>query len=195
MNIDELKTQWQELRLRVDKLEDNNARLAHQLAAGKAVNYKHQLAKTFQRGIVVSCVLPILAPLVVTVLNFPLWIAICYALFGVIMVCGNIWIRNYIMKADYMSLPVLQALENAINLKLRMRRLRILSVTIGSGVILSMLVEIIYKTDTAITTGFVVGLVIGTILGIIKWREQSRLSRQIIEELRNADRPTLLDFD
>ena len=94
-----------------------------------------------------------------------------------------------------MSLPVLQALENAINLKFRMRRLRILSVTIGSGVILSMLVEIIYKTDTAITTGFVVGLVIGTILGIIKWREQSRLSRQIIEELRNADRPTLSDFD
>lgn len=45
MNIDELKTQWQELRLRVDKLEDNNARLAHQLAAGKAVNYKQQTCK------------------------------------------------------------------------------------------------------------------------------------------------------
>lgn len=195
MNIDELKSQWQELRLRVDRLEDNNIRLAQQLAAGKAVASKQQLATTYLRGAITGMILPVIAPLLVTLLEFPRWIAVCYALFGLIMSVANLCMRSYILKADYMSLPVIQALENALNIKLRMRRLRFVSMSMGAIVIASIVFELLDKNDTYMSAGFVIGLICGLFIGIIKWRQQSRLSRRMIEELRNADSSTLSDFD
>lgn len=171
---------------RIDNLERENRLMAKKLAAGKATTAQHRLAKTAKNGIYCGLSLPVLAPLLYYYLGFQLWIAIVYGAFGIIMSIANLLFYRSIVKNDYMSLPLVKAMESAVKIRENLRNVRFLGVTIGLGIIFSLMFDTAARYNFSILGGLVAGLFFGLLIGLKKWREQTRLSRAIINELRAA---------
>lgn len=186
MEIEKLKSTWRMMGEQIGDLEAENRRIAEKLAAGKAETSKKKLAKLAKVGIACAILLPILAPLLYYLLNFQMWIAILYGVFGVIMGVANIFFYNKIMDNDYLSLTLVKALSEAYKIRIYLRNVRILGISMGLVVILSMAIEMIIREKWNIVVGMSVGCALGMIIGIKGWTEESRLSRQIIRDLREA---------
>lgn len=166
MEIEKLKSTWRMMGEQIGDLKAENRRIAEKLAAGKAETSKKKLAKLAKVGIVCAILLPILAPLLYYLLNFQMWIAILYGVFGVIMGVANIFFYNKIMDNDYLSLPLVKALSEAYKIRIYLRNVRILGISMGLVVILSMAIEMIIREKWNIVVGMSVGCVLGMIIGI-----------------------------
>lgn len=171
---------------RIDNLERENRRMAKKLATGKATTAQHRLAKIARRGIYSGLFLPLLAPLLYYYLGFQAWIAIVYGAFGIIMSIANLLFYRSIVKNDYMSLPLVKAMESAVKIRENLRNIRILGVSIGLGILFSLIFDTAARYNISILGGLLTGCFFGLLIGLKKWREQSRLSRSIIKELRAA---------
>lgn len=186
MDIEQLKSTWRQMGQRIDNLERENRRMAERLAAGKATTAQRRLAKTALRGVFCGLLLPILAPLLYYYLGFQPWIAALYGFFGIVMSVANILFYKSIVKCDYMSLPLVNAMMNAVRIRSNLRNIRILGISMGFGIIFSLIFDTIERYEMSILTGMIIGFICGLIIGLKKWREQSALSKAIIQELRAA---------
>lgn len=195
MDIEQLKSTWRSMGEHIDKLEHENRRMAKELAAGNATTAQVRLAKTARRSINCAIFLPLLSPLIYYYLDFPLWIAVLYATFGIIMGIANLLLYNTIIKNDYMSLPLVEALASAVKIRHTLRNVRILGVSLGLGIILSLIFDTLDRNESAILVGLITGFIGGTIIGARKWVEQTKLTRDIIRELRNAIHQPDRDID
>ena len=187
MDLDNLKTAWRQMGERIGNLECENRRMAERLAAGKATTAQHRLASTAKRSICASAIIPFLAPLISNYLDFPVWVAVAYALFGVIVGVANLMLYNTITRCDYMSLPLVNAIENAVKIRRQLRNTRALGLSLGSIIILSFIYCILstFETvDNSIIYGILIGFAVGAFIGARKWIEPTRLSNEIIRELR-----------
>lgn len=203
MDIDQLKSTWRQMGERIDNLERENRRMAEQLAAGKATTAQQRLAKTALRGVCCGLLLPVLAPLLYYYLGFQPWIAVLYGIFGVIMGVANIAFYRSIIKADYMSLPLVNAMISAVKIRTNLRNIRILGFSLGMAIIFSLVMDALERLEVSILIGMIAGFACGLLIGLRKWREQTALSKAIIRELRaamhepesNADIPLDSNFD
>ena len=186
MNIEQLKYTWRQMGGRIDKLESENRRMAKKLAIGKAMTAQRRLAKTALRGVFAGLLLPILAPLLYYYLGFQLWITILYGFFGIVMSAANIIFYRSIMKSDYMSLPLVNAMMSAVRIRTNLRNIRILGICMGLGIIFSLIFDSIERYEISILSGMIVGFIIGAVIGLKKFREQTALCKAIIRELRAA---------
>lgn len=125
--------------------------------------------------------------MIVEVVGLPLWIAVIYAAFGVLMSVLSFCFSSYIMRTDVINCPVVQAMKHVVHIRKYQERFRILSILLGSSVLLSMLAVMWQVSEIEIIIGFLVGLIIGLPIAIFKIRRQIRLTRQIqsaLEEVR-----------
>lgn len=195
MDIEQLKTTWRSMGDHIDKLEQENRRMAKELAAGNAKTAQERLAKTARRSIDCAVLLPLLSPLIYYYLDFPLWIAVLYASFGILMGIANLVLYNTIIKNDYMSLPLVEALASAVKIRRTLRNVRVLGICLGLGITLSLVFETLDRNESAILGGLITGFICGAIIGLRKWMEQTKLTRDIIRELRNAIHQPDSDID
>ncbi len=186
MDIEQLRSTWRQMGPRIDNLERENRRMAERLAAGKATTAQRRLAKTALRGVFFGLLLPLLAPLLYFYLGFQPWIAALYGFFGIIMGVANLLFYKSIVKSDYMSLPLVNAMLSAVKIRANLRNIRILGICLGCGIISSLIFDTIERYEMSILAGMIIGFVGGLIIGLKKWREQSALSKAIIQELRAA---------
>lgn len=186
MDIEQLKSTWRLMGERIDNLERENRRMAEKLAAGKASTAQHRLAKTAMRGVYCGLLLPVLAPLLYYYLGFQIWIAVLYGIFGVIMSVANILFYRSIVKSDYMSLPLVNAMISAVKIRTNLRNIRILGISLGLAIAFSLLFDSIERYEMSILAGMITGFICGLLIGLKKWREQTALCKAIIRELRMA---------
>jgi len=186
MNIEQLKYTWRQMGERIDNLERENRRMAKRLATGKAITAQRRLAKTALRGVCCGLILPILAPLLYYFLGFQPWIAVLYGIFGIVMSVANFIFYRSIMKSDYMSLPLVNAMMSAVKIRTNLRNIRILGISLGLGIVFSLIFDTIERYEMSILSGIIIGFICGLIIGLMKWQEQSALSKAIIRELRAA---------
>lgn len=85
-----------------------------------------------------------------------------------------------------MSLPLVNAMLSAVKIRANLRNIRILGICLGCGIISSLIFDTIERYEISILAGMIIGFVGGLIIGLKKWREQSALSKAIIQELRAA---------
>ena len=182
-DLEQLRENWRRMSLRVDRLEADNRRMAKRLAAGRATSAQQKLAGFYRISAIASCLLPILAPSL-THVGFPVWIATVYAVFGVIMAILQFTFYRKIIRSDYLSLPVVTALADAIDIARKQRLLRMFSLCTGGFVILSMILAAFNRLDTSILIAMTVGLIIGAAIGYRKYRKMSALVREMQDELR-----------
>lgn len=190
-DIDQLRYAWQQMNQRIEKLETEKRRLVHRIVAGRATSARQKLASSIRIAIFAGMMLPLLATLLTDVLGFDLWIAVYYAVYGVAMAIIDIALYRSIVSVDYMSLPTVKALEGTLNMRRHLRQARF----VGIVTVLPLLFLMFYDSDDkAILTGMAIGLAIGLVIGIIKWRQQSKLLRNILDELHEIENEPDIDI-
>lgn len=185
MDIDEMKNRWQDLSIRANYLEKENRQLIDKVTARRAETTQKRLASIYLWQSFIGALLPLLSPLVVLVLGLPLWIGVCYGLFGIVMTVANLSMRRYILRTDYINTTVVQSIERTIKVRKRIVQLRVLSICLGLPIILSFGLELASGQDGTMI-GFLSGIIIGLAIGITKWVKQQKLTRSMLEELKNV---------
>lgn len=185
MDLEQLRNTWQKARVNSELLETDNRKLAESLAVGRAQTARDKLAGYYRRSFIVALLLPALSPVLVKVLDFPVWIAAVYASFGVVMGILNLCFSNYIKRCDYLAQPIVSALADAVKIARYQRYLRSFGISMGGALIATMFFDAVDHSEFHIIIAFIVGLVLGVIIGIIKFRWMSALTRQMQDELRS----------
>lgn len=112
----------------------------------------------------------------------PIWVAVIYAAFGLLMAAlmlRSYWVTRY---SNFMSLPIVEALQNAI--RLRRRQNMVTTIGIAGGCIVIATFYIYLEVGII---GFFIGLALGLIIGIKKQLTQRELIREIEDSLRDPD--------
>lgn len=185
MDLDQIRQQWQRTTLRVEQLEADNRRMARLLAAGRVSSAQERLAKHHTFSAFSGLLLPVLAPMLIFVLHYPLWLAICYGVAGIVLAIANFWFAQYVRYADFMSCPVAQAATEAVKVMLWQNRLTALGIVLCVPVLVSMFVMIAPEMEY-IMGGLLVGLAVGLPIGIAKYFKGRGMARALKREVQNA---------
>lgn len=183
MNIEELRKTWQRASFNAVDLNDDNRRIAEELATGQAQSTQKKLYRYYRRASIQALALPVLAPM----LDMPLWITAVYALFGLVMAALLSTFSRSIRSIDLASIPVVAALELSIDIKRKQRMLRCFGMSSGILIAMSMFFFFIDHENSSLIWGFIVGAVIGVIIGLKRYMNANRLIRQLQEELQSAE--------
>lgn len=188
MDLDKLRNSWKSLGTDSDALEPVNRRIASELAKGRAVNAQQKLARNYSRSGLAGVLVVLLAPVLVMVLELPVMYAYIYGIFGVIMGLLNYRFSLQISKADYIALPVVEAMKSILSLRRDWIRLHIAGYTMGVIVLLTLLYGLLDLGSDAVA-GFYVGLAASIPLVYFKERQNLRLIRSMQEEIRSCVEP------
>lgn len=187
MDLDTFKNKWQSLSVAQAPLERDNRRIADELARGKAAGAQQRLARYHRNMGWKGLFLPMISYFLVATLHFPVWLAVAYGAFGVIMCAANLWLAQRIKTTDYINMPVVSALCAVIGIRKRQRRIRTFGMCVALLIVCSMASEILDANDNMLVLSFAVGLAIGIVIAII----QCRHSRRLLSELQNQIRACL----
>lgn len=185
MTLEELKAQWNQLSVRVDQLEQENRRLAGKLATGRATTAQQRLANHYFRHGLSGLILPLISPLIVMVLDMPLWIAVVYALFGIVCMVADIFFACYVRRSNFAVMPVVESLENMLIVKKKQRRLMITFVIMG-GIFLGFVFFPALRDEPTVLVGAFIGLIVGLCIGIALYLRKVKLINEILKELRES---------
>lgn len=185
MEIDELKKQWQSLKIKVDSLEADNRRLASELANGRIQTTRSKLVRLYRISGVAGFVLPLLAPLMVKI-GFEGWLAVVYGAYGILLGCLNLCFAWSIENARLIDAPVVEALRKAILIRRRQVAIRTFGIVLGIPVLVSMFMQAADNSGVAMIEGMVAGLVVGVIIGVKKAFEANRLGKSLQEEIESV---------
>ncbi len=182
--LDILKKQWQQVKIENDKLTEANDRLARRLADGQVSTIQDKLVRSHARLQYVGLLLPLLAILIYYQLQMPLWVAVLYALFGVVMSVLNILFVNYIKEEQLVTLPVADALRRAAVIKDRQTKLLMCGI-VGGVVVLAVFFFFILDVDDSGATllGAILGLGVGLAISIPKCLRERRMARKLYDSL------------
>lgn len=185
MDFEELKQNWNKACINNELLKADNLRLARELATGRAQTARDKLASYYRRSSVCAILLPSLAPALVIILDLPVWLAVLYAVFGIVMGVVNYCFARYIKNCDYTSVPTVEALSIAIKIARYQRYIRSVGIFVGCILVATMFYFAIDRDDYSMVTAFIFGLVGGLIFGTIKYIRMSALVRRMKAELQS----------
>lgn len=181
MDFDKLRRAWQESRIPIDPADTR--RVADEVARGKARSAQQKLLLYYRYSLIDALLVPCLAPMLVFVVNLPVWMAVLYGAFGILMGVINYLLYRYIAKSDFTSLPVLLAVERALRIKQWQTRIRALGITLAVSLLTTMAVEL-FDHDHYVMVGFVVGLVAGIAVGLKKYLTMRHATDDLIRQVR-----------
>lgn len=181
MDFDSLKNKWQSLSVDSETLERDNRRIAAELARGKTAGAQQRLARYHRNLGLKGLILPLLSYFLISTLHFPIWLAVVYGAFGVIMCFANLWLARTVAGSDYINMPVVSALRAVIRIRTFQRRIRTFGISSCFLIICSMASEILNANDNMLHLSFFVGILIGIIVAIA----QCRHSRRLVADLQN----------
>ena len=189
MTLEELKVQWNQLSVRVDRLEEENRRLASELATGRATSAQQRLASHYTKHALIGLLLPLLAPMLVFVLDMPLWVAVLYGLLGLLCMAADLIFARYIRRSNFAILPVVNSLENMLKAKKYQRRMQIVFIIIG-GIFLGGAFFPALEEEPSVMIGALIGLIIGICCGLTLYFKKVRLINEILKELKESVNPS-----
>lgn len=159
--------------------------MARLLALGRVTSAQTKLARHHKMSAIGGLLLPLLAPMLVEVLYYPLWLAVLYGFFGTLMSALNFWFCYHIRTTDFMSLPVTEAATAAAGIIQWQSRLMLLGVLICIPIIASMFLLLAPEVQAAMG-GLVIGLAVGLPIGLAKYFKGRAMARQLKSEVHNA---------
>ncbi len=185
MELEELKNKWQSLSIKVEHLEATNRRLAKELCSRRASGVQHRLARSYRWMSMWGLLCVLFAPALYCVIHLPLWLAVIYGLFGLVMAGAYMYFSSYINRCNYISLPMVEAVEHALRIRQLQRQLLLFGICCGLVVIVPFM-TLVYQMDShAAFYGACIGGIVGGIIGIVKEVRFFRMSRQLLAELRS----------
>ncbi len=185
MDLDKLKQDWNSISLKIDRLEEENLEIRRRLCCTNVQTSQQSLARKYTHFSWLGMSLPVLAFLMWHVLETPLWLCIIYSVFGIIQAIAFQCFASYIRHSDYMSMPVAESLRHALIIRKTQFRFLLGSIILGLAVIIPLFRYFFQAGDSSAFIGACIGGVIGGIIGIRKDIEMFRLSKKMINDLRD----------
>ena len=187
-NLNKLKQQWQQLSDRNKSLNEANLRLAEKLAHKATTSLQERLSQRVSRTGWIALLIPLISPLLYFELNMPWWVAVLYAVFGILMSWKAFSFSLYIQDSYLIDLPVADAIKRASDIKIRLNRNEFLGIVLGFILLCIMALTIPDGPEhTAIIVGGTIGLVIGSAIGIRLYMSNMRIARDLLRSLKAND--------
>lgn len=183
MELEQLIDDWKKLSIRNAELEETNKRLASLLKNQKLKSCQRKLASNYRIGYVGLIVLPLLAVLLYFILDFNILFCLFYAVFGMLAGSYDLWFRSYILKYDYIDLPVIEALRHA-TLVMKYQDRAVMISSASAGILIAVFLYMIYDpSNFDLLAGAIVGGIVGGFIGVKKYLTNRRLARQMVAEI------------
>ena len=190
MELEELKSEWQRLDSRLDRMEQRMGRLTAGVVSGAFRSSYDRLQRRFRLIIVVALPLPMnfwgaFCRYGAAAETMPLLAATC--LFALAVVIQNLLLQDRLRRID----PVGQTLREACAAVIRLRRLYLRGVAVGVPLavlwVVWLGVLLWHRGDTYVLYGFATGLVVGLPLGVAVFLRNCREIDALRQALEDAE--------
>ena len=184
IDLDKMKAEWTALKIENFELQQKNIELTRRLVNSRVVNSQQKLARSYRIGYM-GFIFPLLALFLYRLLHPSVTLCVIYSVYGLLLGSFDLWFMSFVKKADYTTLPTVEALEHASKVVIYQNWATIASLIAGIGVLIPFFYEMSLLGEESVIWGGVVGGVIGAIIGAHKCINNHRLARQMLSELRN----------
>lgn len=182
--LEQLRIEWQRIEIKSQMLSDENRRLTARLASQRISGHQKKLANNYRTGYI-GFAFPVLALFLYKVIGCTIVIAIAYALYGLVLGTIQLRFRKFIKKADYMSLPTIEAVSHARRVVKYQRNMTIRSIIGALAILVPLLYE--FSFDSDILLGGIIGGIIGGIFGTIRCIDNFRHANAMLAEATAID--------
>lgn len=182
--LDRLRESWKNTPVNTEHLDAAHRRVEEQLHSRRSVGIARKLARGYYTCLIASLVVVVLSvPLFF--LGLPLWLCILYGGFGVVMGVIYFLFARYISRSDFLTLPVVPAIERAVRIRMLQRRILLCGGVLCLLVLVPML-KFFYDWSAGHEPfwGGVVGGVIGGCIGCYKEYRFFKTSRQLLRSIQ-----------
>ena len=186
MNIDELKSQWKSMELRIDRLEKDNKNLLSCISNERVKSVREKLLARYRAIIMVCIFSPLWIVMMDKVWNLDNEILIVYTFFFMVMALANYYMYQLIGKVDCSKLTIKEALIAVTKVEETRQKVKLLGWIFGLPLIIIMFDVFKEMGHPEIIYGACVGLVIGGVVGYLVERKTRRLIRELRQTLADA---------
>lgn len=187
MELEDLKHKWKRLSVNADHIDTRY--ITSEIVRGRVESTQRRLAHSYYRNAAFALLVIAIAPLLVTVLEFETWVAVCYGVFGFVMGVLNLFLGVHIANSPIISLPVVEAMRRVERVRRYMARLEAFGICIGAMVVVSMFAQAFGKSDVSMVWAMVIGLAIGLPIGIAKFLRARAIARDLNDQLNSCLEP------
>ncbi len=186
LTLEQLKKSWQNTTVSGSKLEETAERVRMEAKKKKkSLGIARKLSRDYMRISILGVIVMFLALPLYYVLAAPVGICIFYALFGLIMGCVNLGFGLYIRRIDFMGLPVVQAVDKALQIRRMQWMILIFGICLGLCLLIPLgMVFWDMPEGRGAFWGGVAGGIIGACIGVRKERRFFRQSRALLRTLQ-----------
>ena len=183
--LNEIKSLWSRLHADNEALREANRRLSAQLSRHRVSTLQSRFSRRFIFYCLMALVLTLSSPILVTVLDFPVWMAVVYGGYGLIMFTLNTLLKHYIDAYNLSLMPVAEALLRATKIKIHYQQTRL----IGFATCVPVLIGFFYciTDDPYMYIGAGIGLCVGFSIGITRLLTDLRYTRKIIDSVNGKN--------
>ncbi|MDE6084771.1 MAG: hypothetical protein K2G40_00005 [Muribaculaceae bacterium] len=182
IELEELKKSWQSQSARIDRLENENARLRRKVEGSRINGSRGKLLRTYRVLCIVSLVMMPFCIMSFPRLDIPSYLTVVFAIFFAQATLVNFYVYMRIREIDITKVSVKDALEMVISLTRLRQRLRLLEMVLALPVIVLFFLAL-YQNDSYGLIGGIFGGVIGGIVGLKKEFEIRGLLRSMQSDL------------
>lgn len=186
MDIDELKSQWKSMELRIDRLEKDNKQLLSRISSDRMKGVRGKLMARY-RSIIMVCVLsPSWIVLMDRMLSLDDEIFIIYTFFFLVMALANYYLYRLIGKVDCSVMSIKEALVATAKVEDTRQKVKLLGWILAVPLMIIMFDVFQEIGHPEVIYGACAGLVIGGLVGYLVERKTRRLIRELRQSLADA---------
>ena len=186
MDIDELKSQWKSMELRIDHLEKDNKQLLSRIRGDRMKGVRGKLMARY-RSIIMVCVLsPSWVVLMDKIWNLDNEILIIYTFFFVVMALANYYMYRLIGKVDCSVMSIKEALVATAKVEDTRQKVKLLGWILAVPLMIIMFDVFEEMGHPEVIYGACAGLIMGGVVGYFVERKTRRLIRELRQTLADA---------
>lgn len=178
-NLESLRRAWQLSQPDPSRLDAGVSDVADRIARDNPDTLQQTLGRRLRRFSYVGIAMIPLAWLLYDPLGLSWWLAVAYALFGMLMGVLHRVLSDYVLSRRLCELPVAEAVRRAATIRMRQFQLRACGIILGVPLIACMFASFADTNDTSVVVAGVIGLCIGLAVGIPKAVSTVRLARRL----------------
>lgn len=183
-SLEQMRRCWNNLEVRIDRLEDRNRALIARLSNERATGRQDKLASYYHTlGIISVILLPVLGMILWHVGLTPMWYGIFYAVGGIVLGISNIRFSSFIRNCNYCDIPTVKAIAHARRVVKSQHRRMIVGIFFALFIVAPLFYFCFDDGNYSALIGAVAGGIIGGFIGYMMHRRKVRLARRIVNDL------------
>ena len=186
MDIDDLKSQWKSMELRINQLEKDNKSLEMRITRDHMKGVREKLMARYRAIIMVCIFSPIWMLMMNELYQVDVEVSIVYAFFFLVMALANYYMYQLIGKVDCSRMSIKEALVATTKVEETRQKVKLLGWILGLPLILILFDVFNEIGHPEVIYGGFAGIVIGGVIGYFIERKTRRLIRELRQTLADA---------